>query len=190
MFTYSVHGKNFEVTPAIRQYAEDKISKIEKYFHDAPNTTVYVNARTYPNGEAKAEVTIPMPRLTLRAEETTQDLYGSIDLVVDKLERQVHKHKTKLNRKAREKGLPEFIKEQMDQADTADDEDNDIEIVREKTFAVKPMSPEEAVLQMEMLNHDFFLFINAKTDSAALVYQRRNGKYGLIDIEREVLDHA
>lgn len=184
MFTYNVRGENFEVTPAIRSYAEEKISKIEKYFKNAPDTTVYVNARTYQDGQAKAEVTIPLPRLTLRAEETTQDLYGSIDLVVDKLERQVHKHKTKINRKSREGGLPDLLHAQADE-DVSKEEN--IEIVRQKSVAIKPMSAEEAVLQMELLGHNFFIFENAETDSVAIVYARKNGKYGLIDIEDEIL---
>ncbi|MFV8813922.1 ribosome hibernation-promoting factor, HPF/YfiA family, partial [Aerococcus urinaeequi] len=108
MFTYNVRGENIEITPAIREYAEKKISKIERYFTDSPDATAYVNAKVYPNKDAKAEVTIPLSGgLTLRAEETSQDLYGSIDLVVDKLERQVRKYKTKMNRKPRvSAGLP------------------------------------------------------------------------------------
>ncbi|MDK6804911.1 ribosome-associated translation inhibitor RaiA [Aerococcus sp. UMB7834] len=181
MFTYNVRGENIEITPAIRQYAEDKISKLEKYFDNDPEATVYVNAKVYQNHDAKAEVTIPLPRLTLRAEVTSQDLYGSIDLVVDKLERQVHKYKTRMNRRSREKGLGEIAADEQ----KAGSDDHGIEIVRQKTFSVKPMSAEEAVLQMDLLGHNFFIFENAETESFALVYKRHDGKYGLIDIEEE-----
>ncbi|MDO4679764.1 MAG: ribosome-associated translation inhibitor RaiA [Aerococcus sp.] len=183
MFTYNVRGENIEITPAIRDYAENKISKIEKYFQNEPDITVYVNAKVYRNGDAKAEVTVPMPRLTLRAEETSQDLYGSLDLVVDKLERQVKKYKTKVNRKSREKGFPEML---TDQPAEADDNEEDIKIVRHKTVGVKPMSAEEAILQMEMLGHAFFVFRDAETEEVAVVYKRHSGDYGLIDVDTTV----
>ena len=109
MFKYNIRGENIEVTEAIRQYAEKKISKLEKYFTDVANATVYVNLKVYTEKTAKVEVTIPLPYLVLRAEETSIDLYGSIDLVVDKLERQVRKHKTKINRKSREKGFEVLV---------------------------------------------------------------------------------
>ncbi|MDK6290974.1 ribosome-associated translation inhibitor RaiA [Aerococcus urinae] len=188
MFTYNVRGENIEITPAIRDYAENKISKIEKYFKDAPDITVYVNAKVYQNGEAKAEVTVPLPRLTLRAEETSQDLYGSIDLVVDKLERQVKKYKTRINRKSREKGISDVMFTENNQEDSKDDNDSNIEIVRTKSIAVKPMSAEEAVLQMEMLGHSFFIYEDAESESVSLVYKRHNGKYGLIEIEKDIVN--
>ncbi|MDO4670942.1 MAG: ribosome-associated translation inhibitor RaiA [Aerococcus sp.] len=179
MFTYNVRGENIEITPAIRDYAENKISKIEKYFQDEPDITVHVNAKVYRNGEAKAEVTVPMPRLTLRAEETSQDLYGSLDLVVDKLERQVKKYKTKVNRKSREKGFPDMLTGQDEELE----KEEDIKVVRHKTLGVKPMSAEEAILQMEMLGHAFFVFRDAQTEEVAVVYKRHSGDYGLIDVD-------
>ena len=175
MFTYNVRGENIKITSAIRQYAENKISRVEKYFKDTPEATVHVNA--------KVEVTIPLPRLTLRAEEISQDLYGSIDLVVDKLERQMKKYKTRINRKSREKGIPEAIFHEV--GNESNDSDNEIAIVRSKSISVKPMSAEEAVLQMEMLGHSFFIFENSEDETISLVYKRRNGKYGLIAIEEE-----
>lgn len=191
MFTYNIRGENIEITPAIRDYAEKKIAKIERYFKGIPDSTVYVNAKIYPNRDAKVEVTIPLPlmSLTLRAEETSQDLYGSIDLVVDKLERQVHKFKTKLNRKSRGTlGLSEIIGNlPLEESTTAAQEtDEEIKIVRRKRFEIKPMSAEEAVLQMEMLGHNFFIFEDAETAELALVYGRRKGSYGLIEIGPEV----
>ena len=191
MFTYNVRGENIEITPAIREYAEKKISKIERYFPDSPDATAYVNAKVYPNKDAKVEVTIPLTGgLTLRAEETSQDLYGSIDLVVDKLERQVRKYKTKVNRKPRVRaGLPGAVETQV-QADRVEQEAEEghdpIKIVRRKTLSVKPMTAEEAVLQMEMLGHNFFIFEDAETGKGALVYARRKGSYGLIVIEDDL----
>ena len=102
MFKYQIRGENIAVTDAIREYAERKISKLEKYF-DSQDATVHVNAKVYPNKKQKAEVTIPLKGVTLRAEETSDDWYGSLDIVVDKLERQVRKHKTKLHRKIKTK---------------------------------------------------------------------------------------
>lgn len=191
MFTYNVRGENIEITPAIREYAQKKISKIERYFNDSPDATAYVNAKVYPNKDAKAEVTIPLSGgLTLRAEETSQDLYGSLDLVVDKLERQVRKYKTKMNRKPRESaGLNGAVETQVqaDREDFENEENGDqIKIVRRKTLSVKPMTAEEAVLQMEMLGHNFFIFEDAETGQGALVYARRKGSYGLIAIEDDL----
>ncbi|AMB99418.1 Fis family transcriptional regulator [Aerococcus urinaehominis] len=186
MFTYNIRGENIEITPAIREYAEKKIGKLEKYFQGEPDGTVYVNAKIYPNRDAKAEVTIPLNRLTLRAEETSQDLYGSIDLVVDKLERQVRKYKTKINRKAREGGNEDLIFA-AGADEEVEEQDVDIEIVRTKRIGVKPMSAEEAVLQMEMLGHDFFIFEDAEEGNLSLVYARANGKYGLIEIDGEIV---
>ncbi|MGX7347987.1 ribosome hibernation-promoting factor, HPF/YfiA family [Aerococcus vaginalis] len=183
MFKYNIRGENIEITPAIRQYAEDKISKIEQYFHNDEETTVYVNAKVYRNGDAKAEVTILLPRLTLRAEETSQDLYGSIDLVVDKLKRQVGKYKTKVNRKSREKGFPELIG--AVDVPVEEETEEDFTIARRKVVGAKPMSPEEAILQMEMLGHSFFVFRDAETDKIEIVYERKAGQYGLIDIDEQ-----
>ena len=105
MFNYNVRGENIEVTQAIREYAEKKVGKLERYFTEVPDATAHVNLKVYSDKTAKAEVTIPLSFLVLRAEETTDDLYKSIDFVVDKLERQVRKYKTKINRKSRERGF-------------------------------------------------------------------------------------
>ena len=106
MFKYNVRGENIEVTQAIREYAEKKISKLERYFSNVPEATAHVNLKVYSDKTAKVEVTIPLPYLVLRAEETSIDLYGSIDLVVDKLERMIRKNKTRLNKHY--KNIPSF----------------------------------------------------------------------------------
>lgn len=180
---YTIRGENIEVTPAIRDYVMDKVSKIERYFDRELEVNAHVNLRTHPNKDGKAEVTIPLPQITIRAEETSQDLYGSIDLVVDKLERQIRKHKTRLNRKAREtRDYPHeilFVEQDEDQKEES------IKIVRSKRFDLKPMMAEEAVLQMEMLGHDFFIFTDPETMTTSIVYRRQSGDFGLIETEIE-----
>ncbi|MGX7349531.1 ribosome hibernation-promoting factor, HPF/YfiA family [Dolosicoccus paucivorans] len=182
MFTYNIRGENIEVTPAIREYAEKKVSKLERYFTDVPNATAYINLKVYSDKTAKAEVTIPLSFLVLRAEETTQDLYGSIDLVVDKLERQVRKYKTKINRKSRERGLEEIAYlDAVAGGQVEEKEEDELEIVRSKQVSLKPMDSEEAVLQMNMLGHDFFIYTDAQTNETSIVYRRKDGRYGLIE---------
>lgn len=183
MFNYNVRGENIEVTKAIRDYAEKKVGKLVRFFDDAPDATAYVNLKVYPDKTAKAEVTIPLSFLVLRAEETTADLYASIDLVVDKLERQVRKYKTKIHRKSRDKGfdgivdLSAFAEEVKD----IQPEESELNIVRSKRVNLKPMDSEEAVLQMNMLGHDFFIYTDAETDEINIVYRRKDGRYGLIE---------
>ncbi|MGX7395075.1 MULTISPECIES: ribosome hibernation-promoting factor, HPF/YfiA family [Carnobacterium] len=180
MFKYNIRGENIEVTAAIRSYVEKKVSKIERYFTDVPESTAHVNLKTYSDKTAKVEVTIPLPYLVLRAEETSPDLYGSVDLVVDKLERQMRKYKTKINRKSREKGF----EMQVPAEEVLDEElENDVDIVRTKRLSLKPMDSEEAVLQMNMLGHNFFIFEDAETNGTSIVYSRKDGKYGLIETD-------
>ncbi|MDN6161148.1 MAG: ribosome-associated translation inhibitor RaiA [Atopostipes sp.] len=187
MIKYNVRGENIEVTPAIREYVEAKVGKVEKYFDEMPpNTQAHVNLKMYPDRDGKAEVTIPLPDLVLRAEETSPDLYGSIDLIADKLERQVRKYKTKVNRKFRRqkaemkyKVSPELVK--ATSSDNDEEEEEEINIVRQKRFNLKPMHAEEAVLQMEMLGHDFFIYLDGETGETNIVYKRDDDDYGLIE---------
>ena len=180
---YNIRGENIEVTQPIREYVEKKIGKLNKYFDTPPTSDVHVNLSVY-NDEQQIEVTIPMTDLLLRAEEQHADLYAAIDLVVDKLERQIRKYKTKVNRKFRQKGSPKHIfaeleKESLESLE--EPETDEIEIVRTKRFNLKPMDSEEAILQMDMLGHAFFVFTNAETDDTNVVYKRKDGKYGLIE---------
>ena len=178
MLKFNIRGENVDLTDAIRDYVEKRISKINKFLEDNVDATAHVNLKVYKNKTFKVEVTIPLPYLTLRAEETSNDMYASIDLVTDKLERQIRKYKTKVNRKSREKGLKnlEFV--------PGDDgaEDDSLKIVRTKEISLKPMDSEEAVLQMDMLGHDFFIFQDAETNGTSVVYRRNDGRYGLIEI--------
>ena len=179
MLKFNIRGENVEVTESIRDYVIKRISKLEKFFEDNVEANAHVNLKVYPNKTFKVEVTIPLPYLTLRAEETSSDMYGSIDLVTDKLERQIRKYKTKVNRKSREKGY-----KNMDFVPDVEDEpvSDDLKIVRTKRISLKPMDPEEAVLQMDMLGHDFFVFEDAETNGTSVVYRRKDGRYGLIEI--------
>ena len=187
MFNFNVRGENIEVTPAIREYVEAKVGKIEKYFDEVPEANVHVNLKVYSDRQGKAEVTIPLPNLVLRAEETSPDLYGSIDLVSDKLERQMRKYLTKVNRKFRKTSSqpndfqpvdPDLLSEE-----DSDDGDSNLRIVRTKRFDLKPMNAEEAVLQMELLGHDFFVFLDGETESTNIVYKRDDGDFGLIETD-------
>jgi ribosomal subunit interface protein len=179
---YNVRGENIEVTPAIRDYVEKKIAKLERYFTESPESKVNVNLRFNQDKSSKVEVTIPLPHLVLRAEETNVDMYAAIDLISDKLERQIRKHKTKVNRKFREKGDFPITFATSEHTEVHHDLDEDeLELVRTKRFDLKPMDSEEAILQMNMLGHSFYVFTNADTNRTNVVYKRRDGRYGLIE---------
>ncbi|OMP65774.1 ribosome hibernation-promoting factor, HPF/YfiA family [Domibacillus epiphyticus] len=182
MMNYNIRGENIEVTQAIREHVEKKISKLERYFTETPNANVHVNLKVYNDKNAKVEVTIPMKNLVLRAEERNQDLYAAVDLITDKLERQIRKHKTKVNRKFREKGEPQdYFAVQADNSLPLDDDQDDLQVVRTKQFDLKPMDSEEAILQMNLLGHNFFIYTDAESDGTNIVYKRSDGKYGLIE---------
>ncbi|SFA44283.1 SSU ribosomal protein S30P [Parageobacillus thermantarcticus] len=179
---YNIRGENIEVTPALRKYVEKKIGKLERYFENTEDVHVHVNLKVYNDKQGKIEVTIPMPQLLLRAEERHDDMYAAIDLVADKLERQIRKHKTKVNRKLRDrdKEAKQVLAVQTN-APAEENEEEEFEIVRTKHFSLKPMDSEEAILQMNLLGHNFFIFTNAETNRTNIVYRRKDGKYGLIE---------
>ncbi|WP_316570451.1 ribosome hibernation-promoting factor, HPF/YfiA family [Neobacillus sp. YIM B06451] len=178
---YNIRGENIEVTPAIREYVEKKISKLERYFTETPDSNVNVNLKVFQDKTSKVEVTIPMPHLVLRAEESHADMYAAVDLITDKLERQIRKHKTKVNRKFREKGDFAALFATVQGSDSSEFEDEELEVVRTKRFELKPMDSEEAILQMNMLGHNFYVFTNAETNQTNVVYKRHDGRYGLIE---------
>ncbi|APC49133.1 ribosome hibernation-promoting factor, HPF/YfiA family [Virgibacillus halodenitrificans] len=180
---FNIRGENLEVTDSIREYVERKISKLERYFDTPPTSEVHVNLSVY-NDEQTIEVTIPMTNLLLRGEVQHVDLYAAIDLVVDKLERQIRKYKTKVNRKFRQEGSPKHVFAELEREANnvaVEEESDEIDIVRTKRFDLKPMDSEEAVLQMDMLGHSFYVFTNAITNETNVVYRRKDGKYGLIE---------
>lgn len=177
---FTIRGENISVTDALREYIEKKISKLERYFDSPTNSEVHVNLKVY-NETQSIEVTIPMKSLLLRAEEQHADMYAAIDLVVEKLERQVRKYKTRVNRKARQNGS---VKQMFSTAiETKTEEEDDFQVVRTKRFNLKPMDVTEAILQMDMLGHNFFVFSDAETSNTNVVYRRKDGKYGLIEPE-------
>ena len=188
MIRFEIHGDNLTITDAIRNYIEDKIGKLERYFNNVPNAVAHVKVKTYSNSATKIEVTIPLKDVTLRAEERHDDLYAGIDLITGKLERQVRKYKTRVNRKHIDRGDQEVFVAEVQEASPEEVSgaeepvsDSDIEIIRSKQFSLKPMDSEEAVLQMNLLGHDFFIFTDRETDGTSIVYRRKDGKYGLIE---------
>ena len=181
MLKFNIRGENIEVTPAIREHVETKIDKVERYFSEDVNATANVNLKVYNDKQTKVEVTIPMKNLTLRAEERNNDMYAAVDLIVDKLERQIRKHKTKVNRKFREREGAGVYFANVTKNGADVEQDEEFQIVRTKQFDLKPMDQEEAILQMNMLGHDFYIYTDAETDSTNIVYKRQDGKYGLIE---------
>lgn len=169
---FNIHGKNIEVTDAIKGHIESKIGRIEKYFKNT-DLTANVNVRVRGKDQI-VEVTIPTDRVTLRAEDTHSDLYAAIDLVIEKLERQIRKNKSKAK-----KSLKQVVV--FNDFDVDATEDVDDSIVKRKTIDTKPMSEEEAILQMELIGHDFFLFKNDKTGELCVVYKRKDSGYGILE---------
>lgn len=167
MFKFHIRGENIAITDAIRNYAETKLNKLEKYFSE--DVTVHVTAKVYPNKQAKAEVTIPSKAVTLRAEETSDNWYNSLNVVVDKLERQIRKHKTKVQKRNR-------VEKAHDNSDIDDEP-----FARIKELDIETMSPQDAIEQMDLLGHDFFMFINEDTAHVSVVYRRKDGTNGLLN---------
>ena len=172
-----ITGRNIELTDGIKDAVEDKLNKLEKYF--TPDTDVYVTLSVEKERQ-KVEVTIPMKGNYIRSEQVSNDMYVSIDLVEEVIERQLRKYKNKLIARHQEGG--NFKQEFFDDQDVVED-DGEIRIVRTKKFGIKPMFPEDACVQMELLGHDFFVFCNAQTDEVNVVYRRKDGSFGLIEPE-------
>ena len=173
---YTIVGRNIEVTPGLREAVEDKIGKLDRYL--TPDTEVNVTMSVQRERQ-NIEVTIPIKGSIIRAEESSSDMYVSIDLVEEVIERQILKYKKKLV--DGKQSSPSFSDTFL-QEDTQISED-EIKIVKTKKFAVKPMDPEEACLQMELLGHSFYVFLNSESDQVCVVYRRKGGTYGLIEPE-------
>ncbi len=172
---YVVRGKKVKVTEDLKNYVEEKISKLDKFFLNPDEFTATV---VFTNHEPvqKVEVTIPVKRMILRAEESHKDPFAAIDLIVDKLERQIRKNKTRMSKKSTKDKMAGFVtnfeieKEEKDKS----------KIVKKKAIELKPMSEEEAILQMNLIDHSFFIFRNDKNGDIEVVYKREDGNYGLI----------
>jgi len=179
---FHIRGENIEITAALREYVEKKVGRLEKYFDTAYTPEAQVTLRVL-RGEGTIEVTIPLSGVILRAEETHSDMYAAIDLVVEKLERQIRKHKTKLMRKLKQESANRHLHQGAPAFSDVDEEEEDekIDIVRVKRFDLKPMDAQEAVMQMDMLGHNFFVFQNSETHDVNVVYRRNDGRYGLIE---------
>ncbi|MGG1664404.1 ribosome hibernation-promoting factor, HPF/YfiA family [Brevibacillus sp. NRS-1366] len=181
---FNIRGENIQVTAALREYVEKKVGRLEKYFETQQPADVQVTMQVR-RGEGTIEVTIPLNGVIIRAEETHEDMYAAIDLIAEKLERQIRKHKTKLMRKLRIDSVSKAVQRESQpvavlMADS-DEDDIDINIVRTKRFNLKPMDAQEAVMQMDMLGHSFFVFQNSDTNDVSVVYRRNDGRYGLIE---------
>lgn len=175
----SVRGKNVTVTDALREYAEKKVAKAGRYFGTPPVATVSLSVE---RDRHIAEITLAVDGMLLRGETASGDMYASIDASVDKIERQIRKHKTKINRRARRAaGEKPLIALLGNDVEAEEEEDVEPKIIRRKQFVMKPMDVEEAILQMNLLGHDFFVFRNAETEEICVVYQRKDGNYGLIE---------
>ena len=173
---FIIRGQKLEVTESIKSYIEEKIGKLDKYFENPEELTATVVVRVRGK-EQIVEVNVPSKKVILRAEESNEDLYASIDLVSDKLERQIRKNKTKIRSKKSKANYESFIVD----FEVEKEEENENLIVKRKELDTKPMSEEEAVLQMELVGHPFFIFKNATTDNISVVYKRKDGNYGIID---------
>lgn len=168
-----------EITPAIRDYVEKKIGKVTKYFDNVGDISVLL---AVSKDRHIVEVTVPVQGVLLRGEESTMDMYTSIDLVIEKLERQIHKHKTKIQRRFRDDSLKADAFAAIPPAIVEDDDE--YPIVKKKKFVVRPMDVQEAIMQMNLLNHDFFVYRDSATNDVCVVYRRDDKKYGLIEAEQ------
>ena len=173
---FIIIGKNLDVTAGLKEAVESKLGKLERYF--TPDTEIHVTLSVQRERQ-KIEVTIPVKGGIIRSEQQSSDMYVSIDLVEEVIERQLRKYKNKLVAKHQEGS--NFTPSFYDAAETADA--NEVKIVRTKRFGIKPMYPEDACVQMELLGHDFYVFCNAETEEVNVVYKRKNGSYGLIETE-------
>lgn len=172
----TVIAKNMELTEALKEIVQKKISKLEKYFESKVEAKATL---TVQKNRQIIEVTIPFNGVILRGEEATSDMYKSLDLVGDKLERQIRKQKTRLSRK--HGGSLRFG--EINNIDLKSEQEEEGKLVRVKKFGVKPMNSEEAILQMDLLGHNFFVYQDADSDKVNVIYKRKDGDYGLLEPE-------
>lgn len=172
---FVISGKNIDVTEGLRSAVTDKLGKLERYF--TPDTEVHVTLSVEKERQ-KIEVTIPVKGTVIRSEQVSNDMYVSIDLVEEVIERQLRKYKNKI---VDRKQAPGNFQQEYLEKDY--EEDEEVKIIRTKKFDIKPMYPEDACVQMELLGHNFFVFVNAETDQVNVVYKRKGNTYGLIEPE-------
>lgn len=173
MMLLNIRGDKIEVTDSIKNYIEEKLKRLDKYFENPEDLKANIVVRTRGIDQI-IEVTIPIKKAILRAEETNKDLYAAIDKVTDKLERSIRKNKTKI-KKRKVENMDVFL-------DFEVEEEEEQKIVKRKQINNKPMSEEEAMLQMDLLDHDFFIFQNTETNNMSVIYKRKDNSYGIIEI--------
>ncbi len=171
---YIIRSAKIENTDAIKEYIENKLARLDKYFQDSDE--IEANVLTKVNGKNQTiEVTIPTKHFTLRNEETNEDLYAAVDKIVDKLERQIRKNKEKINKKVNKTLINDF------EYDLVDELSEEEKVVKRKKVELKPIDEEEAIIQMEMLGHSFFVYKDVDTNEVCILYKRKNGNYGIIE---------
>lgn len=173
---FNIHGKKLDVTDSIKTYIEEKIGRLDKYFDDPDNITATALIKLRGNDQV-VEITINANRFVLRSEEQHKDLYAAIDKASDKLERQIRKNKTRMHRKSGSNQNHAF------KLDFDEPEENNNIVVKRKTIENKPMDEEEAILQMELLGHEFFVFKNVDTKLVNVLYKRKDNDYGILEIK-------
>lgn len=173
----NIRGSKIEITDAIKSYLESKISKLDKYFENPDEITANILIKTKKIDQT-IEITVPIKKIILRSEESNKDLYASIDFAVDKLERQIRKNKTRLRQRTNKENKNIVI-----DFDLEGEEESQHTIVKRKTVDMKPMNEEEAILQMNLIGHDFFVFKNSETGNVAVLYKRKEENYGIIEIK-------
>lgn len=172
-----IRGSKLEITEAMESYAKEKISRLEKYLENSDDTHATILVKIHGHLHI-VEVTIPLKNFILRAEESKDDFYAAIDTVTDKLERQIRKNKTRIAAK-KNKEVKDFAYDYIQSIE----EESEEKIVKRKKIEVKPMDEEEAILQMELLGHEFYLYKNIETGEPAVIYKRKDGDYGIIEAE-------
>ena len=173
-----VHGSKIKITEAMNDYIKEKLGKLDKYLENGENVRANVMVKVR-NHEQTVEITIPLKSFILRSEETKEDFYAAVDKTIDKLERQVRKNKTRMMSK-QVKPVHEF---DFSVIEVEKEDKEESKIVKRKTVEVKPMNEEEAILQMELLGHQFYMYMDSETNKPAVVYKRNDGNYGIIESE-------
>ena len=173
---YTIRGDKLTVTKSIKDYITEKLDRLNKYYENADSIDCKVLIRSKNNLQT-IEVTIPLNKFILRAEVSDKDLYASIDLVVDKLEGQIRKNKTRLKKRYTSNEIPEMS------FDFDSESEEELDIIKRKDIDTKPMDEEEAILQMNLLNHDFFVFKNTDEECVSVIYKRKDNKYGIINVK-------
>ena len=173
---FIIRGDKLKITSAMNDYIEEKLGKLEKYLKDSENVRVNVIVKV-KNHEQRVEITIPLKTYILRSEETKDDFYAAVDKAVDKLERQIRKNKTRMMSKQVKTNID------FDISEIETEKVEDKKVLKRKTVEVKPMNEEEAIIQMELLNHQFYMYKDSETNKIAVVYKRKDSGYGIIESE-------